>query len=86
MKRKGIPKTRMGPAEGCWRRPVRMRQGEAKRRALNAAEGSAYRYVSVSLCGIDEAKKGKNKEKEVMPGQMSVIGCNVILRRSRRIP
>ena len=62
MKRKGIPKKRIGP--GDWERSIRMRQFKGTGEPLNAAERSALGGMSVSLCGIMEKKKNK-REKEV---------------------
>ncbi len=68
MERKGIPKKRIGPEEGCWERSIRMRQFKVIWRALNAAERSAYRSISTSLCGIKGKKREIKKEKEVVKG------------------
>ncbi len=64
MKRKGIPKKRIGPEAWSWERSIRMRQFKVSNKTLNAAERSAYGCMSVSLCGIMEKKKNK-REKEV---------------------
>ncbi len=50
MKRKGIPKKRIGL--GDWERSIRMRQIKGTGGPLNAAERSALGGMSVSLCGI----------------------------------
>ena len=52
MKRKGIPKKRIGPESGSRERSIRMRQVKVTGRALNAVQRSAPGYMSVSLCGI----------------------------------
>ena len=52
MKRKGIPKKRIGPITGCMERSIRMRRFKGETLTLNAAERSAYGGISVSLCGI----------------------------------
>ena len=77
MKRKGIPKKRIGPESGSRERSIRMRQYKGVGRALNAAQRSAPGYKSVSLCGtgpvmvelchgIIEGKKENKYLKEVM--------------------
>ena len=53
MKRKGIPKKRIGPEPESRERSIRMRQFKVMGRALNAAERSIYGGMSVSLCGIN---------------------------------
>ena len=81
MKRKGIPKKRIGPAPGCWERSIRKRQFKGAVITLNAAERSIYSDgdMSASLCGIKEEKKEKKYEKEVMLRVSSMIGRDVIL-------
>ncbi len=61
MKRKGIPKKRIGL--GDWERSIRMRQIKGTGGPLNAAERSAYVGMSVSLCGIMEKKEKKMKRR-----------------------
>ncbi len=53
MKRKGIPKKRIGPETECWERSIRVRQFKVSSKTLNAAERSAYCDMSTSLCGIN---------------------------------
>jgi len=53
MKRKGIPKKRIGPESGSRERSIRMRQAKVREETLNAAERSAYGGMRVSLCGIN---------------------------------
>ena len=65
MKRKGIPKKRIGPEAWSWERSIRKRHIKVTEPTLNAAERSTYSDRSVSLCGIKEEKKEKNNRKEV---------------------
>ena len=76
MKRKVIPKKRIGPEMCSWERSIRVRLKRVKRRALNAAERSTCSDRSVSLCGTclvmeepfywGKGKKRNKKEKEVV--------------------
>ncbi len=72
MKRKGIPKKRIGL--GDWERSIRMRQFKDTGESLNAAERSALGGMSVSLCGIMEKKKNKNEKEVVKRKKMNEKG------------
>ena len=78
MKRKGIPKKRIGPGPGSRERSIRMRQIKGVGRPFNAAERSIYGYMSASLCGIKEEKKEINNEKEVMQKKNNGVCVEVI--------
>ena len=52
MERRVIPKKRIGSFYDDMGMSMRMRQDKGRHRTLDAAEGSAYGQMSVSLCGI----------------------------------
>ena len=92
MERRVIPKKRIGSFNGDEGRSMRMRQVKGRHKTLDAAERSAYGYMSVSLCGSTPVmaksfyggkmkKREIKKEKEVMKRESSVI-C--LTGRSRR--
>jgi hypothetical protein len=91
MKRKGIPKKRIGPEAWSWERSMRKRHIKVTELALNAAERSVYGYVSTSLCGINpvmiesfygikEEKKENNYLKEVMKKAIASLSGSQVVR------
>lgn len=83
MKRKGIPKKRIGPDRVSRERSIRKRHIEVVEQTLNAAERSVYGYMSASLCGINEEIKENNYSKEVKRGASS--GINLTGRSRERL-
>ncbi len=52
MERRVVPKKRIGSFYSDRGRSMRMRQDKGRHKTLDAAEGSTYGDMSVSLCGI----------------------------------